>query len=62
VSDLTLDPATFRRLGYLAVDAIAARLEALPDAEIDRRRSRAEMEAPASRSRCGCCSSAPGMR
>jgi aromatic-L-amino-acid/L-tryptophan decarboxylase len=41
---LTLDPDAFRRLGYRAVDAIAARLAELPDAPVGERASREEME------------------
>ncbi len=42
---LSLDPDAFRRLGYRAVDAMAARLAALPDAPVAERASRDEMEA-----------------
>jgi len=42
---LTLPPDELRRLGYRAVDAIADRLAALPDAPVGEPATRAEMEA-----------------
>jgi aromatic-L-amino-acid/L-tryptophan decarboxylase len=44
-ADLRLDTETFRRLGYRVIDALAARMESLPDERVATSATRAEMEA-----------------
>jgi aromatic-L-amino-acid decarboxylase len=44
-AQLSLDTETFRRLGYRVVDALAARMEGLPDQPVATSASRAQMEA-----------------
>jgi aromatic-L-amino-acid decarboxylase len=44
-AELSLDTETFRRLGYRVVDALAARMEGLPDEPVATAASRAQMEA-----------------